>query len=85
MNRTWEAQVAILDEKHPPHPPGAGGVKLVGRSPLDPKLESKLNPLPKITTQGGLGSSQFWFWAVPFGTCFSYRFWDAFFLIFFKC
>ena len=44
MSRTWEAYVAVFDEKHPPHPPGARRVKLVGCSPLDPKLEFTLNP-----------------------------------------
>ena len=75
-------------KKHPPHPPGAGRVKLVGRNPLDPKLELKLNPpnprWPEITTQGGPGSSQFCFLAVPFGTFFSYRCWDDFFQIIFE-
>ena len=83
MGRTWEAHVAILNQtRNPPHPPGAERVKLVGRHPLDPKLESKQDPpyppaSPKLRPERP-SSSQICFLPVSFGTFCSHRFGDAF-------
>ena len=65
---------ALWTKKHSPHTPGARRVELLGRSPLNQKLESKLNPptprRPKIRTQTDPVRYSDGCLAVPFGTFF---------------
>ena len=86
---SWPPKARFLVDFHPPHPPGAGRVKLHGYH-LEPNLNQptpSLNPSPagpEIRPRAHRRRLLDLASADPFGTLFSHRFQDPFFPVFFK-